>query len=316
MSRSFTDKPATREATPLLVGLFGPSGGGKTKSGLRIATGIQRVVGGEIWGIDSENKRMLHYADDHRFRYVEFKAPYSPKDYTDATQYCLDHGAKVILVDSASHEHEGKGGVLEWHSEEMKRLAQKWGCSEEKAQPSAWIEPKKARRDFIELVTHCDANFVMCFRAREKLNFKSRNPQELGWMPIGAEELFFEMTVTALLTPESKGIPQWKPARSGESLMVKLPGQFEAMFAESRQLDEDIGQKLAEWANGSPGIDLSALVKRYQNAADAAELAMIETIRQEAWPRLNATQKRSLKSASDEATKRLSPPKSGPEVFG
>ncbi len=315
MTRTFTDKPATREATPLLVGLFGPSGGGKTKSALRLATGIQHVSGGDIYGIDSEHKRMLHHAGEHKFRYVEFNAPYSPRDYIAATEYCLERGAKVIVVDSASHEHEGKGGLLEWQAAEVKRLSEKWNCSEEKALPSSWIEPKKARREYIELVTHCDASFVFCFRAREKLNFKAgKNPQELGWMPIGAEELFYEMMVTALLTPENKGVPQWKPTRAGESLMVKLPGQFEAIFGEPRQLDEDTGQKLAEWAAGTPAIDINLLVKRYQEAMDGQALGQAETIRQEIWPRLKAAQKRDLKTVSDEAAKRLAP-KASPEVF-
>ena len=56
--RSFEDKPATRERVPLMIGLMGPSGGGKTYSALRLATGIQRVAGGDIFMIDTERRRV------------------------------------------------------------------------------------------------------------------------------------------------------------------------------------------------------------------------------------------------------------------
>src|SRR6266849_4599710 len=78
MARKFEDRPAVREATPLLIGLVGPSNSGKTFSALRLATGIQRVSGGDIWGIDTESRRMLHYADKFKFRHVPFGAPFGP----------------------------------------------------------------------------------------------------------------------------------------------------------------------------------------------------------------------------------------------
>ena len=316
-ARTFTDKPATREATPLLVGLFGPSGGGKTYSALRLATGIQKVVGGDIFGIDSESRRMLHYADKFNFRHVQFDAPFGSLDYLAAAEHCVKQGAKVLIIDSASHEHEGPGGVLEQHAEETKRLAKAWNCSEDKAQIAAWASPKQARRRMINTLLQINANFVFCFRAREKIKIiTGKPPLELGFMPICGEEFFFEMTLSTLLLPGDKGVPRWGSDFVGERTMMKLPGQFEAMFGKPKQLDEETGQQLAEWSAGVPVIDISALVKRYHDATDAPALAMVETLRQEAWPRLNATQKRSLKSASDEASKRLSPPKSGPEVFG
>ena len=78
--RTFEDKPAVRTATPLLVGLIGPSGSGKTFSALRMATGIQRVSGGEVFVVDTESRRSLHYADKFKFRHVEFHAPFGPLD--------------------------------------------------------------------------------------------------------------------------------------------------------------------------------------------------------------------------------------------
>ena len=61
--RVFDDKPAVRERVPLLLGLVGPSGGGKTYSALRLARGFQKVTGGDIHFIDTEARRVFHYAD-------------------------------------------------------------------------------------------------------------------------------------------------------------------------------------------------------------------------------------------------------------
>ena len=107
MSRNFTDKPAVRERVPLLVGLMGPSGSGKTFSALRLAAGMREITGGDIYCIDTESKRALHYADDFDFQHVEFAAPFSPLDYLQAIEYCVEKKAGVVIVDSLSHEHEG-----------------------------------------------------------------------------------------------------------------------------------------------------------------------------------------------------------------
>src|SRR5215471_21060867 len=109
MNRVFVAKPAVRESVPLLIGLMGPSGSGKTFSALRLATGIQKVTGGDIYGIDTEARRMLHYADRFKFKHIQFDAPFGSLDYLACIQQCVRDGAKVIIVDSMSHEHESVG---------------------------------------------------------------------------------------------------------------------------------------------------------------------------------------------------------------
>ena len=83
---------------------------------------MQRVTGGDIFYIDTESRRALHYADTFKFRHVPFSAPFCPLDYLDAIEHCVSKGAGVVVVDSMSHEHEGHGGVLEWHGREVERL--------------------------------------------------------------------------------------------------------------------------------------------------------------------------------------------------
>src|SRR4051794_11748013 len=106
-SRQFTYQPAVRKAVPLLIGINSPSGGGKTFSALRLATGIQRVVGGDIAGIDTEANRMLHYADKFKFHHVPFGPPFSPMDYLEILEFVVSKDARTIVIDSASHLHDG-----------------------------------------------------------------------------------------------------------------------------------------------------------------------------------------------------------------
>ena len=82
-----------RGRRPVLIGSLGPSSSGKTYSGLRLATGIQTVYGGDIFVVDTEQRRSLHYADRFKFKHVDFQAPYGSLDYLDALRYAKKQGA-------------------------------------------------------------------------------------------------------------------------------------------------------------------------------------------------------------------------------
>jgi hypothetical protein len=261
MQRVFVDKPAVRESVPLLIGLMGPSGAGKTFSALRLATGIQKITGGEIYGIDTESRRMLHYADQFKFRHIQFDAPFGSVDYLHAMQYCVEQGAKVIIIDSMTHEHSGPGGYLQTQDKEVDRMAGNDAAKRERVKMAAWIKPSAFRKEMITGLLQLNANFIFCFRAREKTKpVKGGGIVEMGYMPVAGDDLLFEMTVNMLLPPKSNGVPQWRSDMVGERLMMKLPEQFKDIFAESKSLDEEIGQKLALWAKGTAAVsDASAV---------------------------------------------------------
>lgn len=223
-------------------------------SALRIATGIQLKTGGEIYGIDTESRRMLHYADQFKFRHVPFSAPFSPLDYFAAIEHCSNKGGRIIIIDSMSHEHEGPGGVLEMHESELARLSGGDRAKAERVNMLAWAKPKAERRRLLNSIMQLDVDaIIFCFRAKEKIKLiPGKPPQELGWMPIAGEEFLYEMTVNFLLPPNSNGVPQWQAQHSGEQAMIKLPQQFKKLFAESKSLDESTGEELAKWAAGSP----------------------------------------------------------------
>lgn len=266
MTRAFTAKPAVRESVPVLFGLMGPSGGGKTVSALRLATGIQQVTGGDIYGIDTEARRMLHHADAFKFKHLQFDAPFGSLDYLAAIRHCVNDGAKVIIVDSMSHEHEGPGGMIDFQEKELDRLAGNDYGKRERMKMLAWQKPKAHRRELINGLLQLNANFIFCFRAKNtvkpvKINGKTEIVPQ-GFMPIAGDEFVFEMTVNALLLPGARGVPTWQTENVGERMMIKPARQFDHLFANPKPLDEATGRALAEWARGgnpvSPGDHASA----------------------------------------------------------
>lgn len=253
--RNFEAKTAVREHVPLLIGLVGPSSSGKTKSALLIAEGIQSIVGGDVFGIDTESRRMGHYAAEHRFQHVEFNAPFGSLDYLAALRYCAGKGGKTIIVDSATHEHEGPGGLIDFQEKELDRLAGDDWAKRERVKMLAWQKPKAARRQLISGLLQLNANFIFCFRAREKTKPMKVNGKteivELGFMPIAGEEFLFEMTVNCMLPPKSNGVPVWQSEHIGERGIMKLPSYLAHAFPANKSIDVATGRTLALWAKGT-----------------------------------------------------------------
>jgi ABC-type dipeptide/oligopeptide/nickel transport system ATPase subunit len=268
--RTFDAKPAVRESVPLLIGLMGSSGSGKTFSALRLATGIQTVTGGDIYFIDSEARRALHYADQFTFKHVQLDPPFGSLDYLAAIQHCVKQGAKVIVIDSMTHEHSGPGGYLMTQEAEVERMAGSDYAKRERVKMAGWIKPSALRQRMIAGILQLNVNLIFCFRAKEKTKpVKGGGIQELGFMPIAGEELLFEQTVNCLLMPKSGGVPTWRSDQIGEKMMMKLPRQFEKLFADSKPLDEETGRALAQWAKGPGGDGRLASAPKCQRAGRA-----------------------------------------------
>lgn len=276
MPRTFIAKDAVREQVPLLIGLFGASGSGKTFSALRLSTGIQSVTGGDIYVVDTEARRSLHYAELFKFQHVEFSSPFGSLDYLDVIRWCVkDKGARIVVIDSASHEHEGEGGYLWLHEKEVERMAGGDPAKAERVKMAGWIRPAAQRRAFINGLLQLNANFIFCFRAKEKTKpVKGGGILEMGFMPIAGDEFLFEMTVNGLLMPQSNGIPTWKSDKVGENLMMKLPVQFKNLFSQPTQLSEEHGHALAEWAkggsNGHPVADYAERIAAVEQGMKGA----------------------------------------------
>lgn len=268
---SFTFREAKRENVPLLIGLAGGTGSGKTYSAMSLAKGL--AGGKKFVVIDTENGRALHYADEFSFDHGDLRAPFTPKAYADAIQAADAAGYPVIVVDSFSHEHAGEGGLLDMHEAEYQRMG-----AREAVKMTAWIKPKTEHKAMVSRLLQVRAHVILCMRAEEKIEIvknaqgktEVRPKQSLvgldGWIPVCEKNVPYELTLSFLLTAGQPGFP--KP--------IKLQSQHRPFFPLDKQVGEETGKLLAQWAAG--GATSSAADGRVKPVSDTGTPAAGEPL--------------------------------------
>jgi hypothetical protein len=166
-------------------------------------------------------------------------------------------GYGAIVVDSASHEHDGYGGYLDsQHNDLEVRISRYMGKYpqakeyevREKLTPSSWVEPKLNRKRMMQTLLACSSTVpvIFCFRAEEKV-FTSEGDKLVArkipeWEPVCGKGLPFEMTTFFMFNRETPGVI---------SKVIKLPGNLKEMFPLGKQLGEISGETVAAWAHGA-----------------------------------------------------------------
>lgn len=277
---SFEFRPAKRENVPLLLGVAGGTGSGKTMSALLMARGI--AAGQPFAGIDTENGRMSHYADRFpELHIAQIKAPFRPDRYADAieagaaylAEQNVPRGHRVVVVDSMSHEWAGDGGCLDWHDEIID--------GDRKRSPVAWATIKRSHKRLVTRLLQLDAHVIACLRAEPKVDIV-RDGGELkfvpkqsltgldGWLPITEKNFPFELTASFLLMADVPGVPR----------PIKLNEDHRPFVPLDRPLDEQVGRALAEWAAGGaapePAVKLVSEPQRKRLFAIAKEAGVDE----------------------------------------
>lgn len=301
---TFQFKPAIRESVGLLIGLSGGTGSGKTYTAMRLAAGISRDRPFAV--IDSEAGRAKHYAEQFRFDHGDLKPPFRPDAYVEAIEAADKIGYPVIVVDSTSHVWAGDGGVLDWQEDELDRMAGDDWKKREACKMAAWIKPKTSHKRMVARLLQVRAHLILCFRAEEKVEIIKEDGKTKivpkrsltgldGWMPVCEKNLPFEMTASFLLTADAPGIP--KP--------IKLQQQHRALFPLDKQINEESGRRIAEWAaGGSPREKTLA-----EHEADGkAAAARGKDAKREWWAGLSQSTRDALQAAA--APKQPDEPKS------
>lgn len=244
----FTAKKPALARMPLSIGLAGPPGGGKTKSALRLAAGMQRVRPGPIVVIDTEARRAVRYykgphnQNGYEFLHVDFRPPYEPKLFLDAIKAQLGLEPCAIIVDSLSDEHEGEGGYLQMHDDDVSRSGgNEW---------AAWKRPSASRRQLVSGFQRIDVPLIFTFRAREKTKQVGKRIEKLGYHPVAPAEIVFALDLMCLLPPNAQGRAQWRPSTAAEGFILKAPEFLQRYINDGEVLNEDMGEEFARWALG------------------------------------------------------------------
>lgn len=302
---TFTFRRAVRESVPLLIGLAGASGSGKTYTSMRLAKGMASDKPFAV--IDTEAGRAKHYADVFAFDHGDLKPPFRPKTYEDAIAAADAAGYPVILVDSMSHEWAGTGGILDWQEEEYERLGAK-----DAIKLLSWSKPKKGHKDMVQRLLQLRAHLILCFRAEEKIDMvkvqedgKTKTkivPKEgpggfKGWLPICEKNLPYELTTSILLHAERPGVPD----------PIKLQEQHRALFPLDKPITEETGRGLAAWAAGTKApVGASAAAPDEALLIKAREFAKCGTEKYAAWwQALDPSQRKAIGAARHEQFKEI-----------
>lgn len=185
---TFQLRKAERKQIKVRVGLSSPSGGGKTYSSLLLAYGITNDWS-KIALIDTESGRGDLYSDLGEYNIVRLKAPFSPERYIEYIEGCEDAGIEVIIIDSISHEWEGKGGCLEINEAlaHAKYRGNTW---------SAWNETTPRHQKFIEKIITSDCHIITTVRNKvDTVMGEDKKVKKVGVKEITREGFEYELLV-------------------------------------------------------------------------------------------------------------------------
>jgi hypothetical protein len=182
---------ASRKKAKIKLGLSSVSGGGKTFSSILIAKGLCNDLS-KVAIIDTENNSADLYAHLGNYQVLPLIAPFSPERYIEALNSCEKAGMEVIILDSISHEWEGKGGVLE--------LSDQLGGQYQ----SAWKTLTPRHESFKQAIIQSPCHIITTVRRKqdyvlqEKQNKNGKMvqaPVKAGFKEVTREGWEYELTV-------------------------------------------------------------------------------------------------------------------------
>lgn len=238
-------RKAERSKAKLRVGISAPSGAGKTYSALLLASGIAPWE--KIIVIDSENNSSEYYSHLGPFSVRELKAPFSPEAYISAIQECEEAGFEVIIIDSATHEWDGKGGVLQ--------LNEKLALSKFKGNTwAAWSEMTPRHQNFLYAMTQSKAHIITTARDKVEtvMDEKTKKVTKVGMKEIQREGFEYEFTLFFNLERETH------TAMASKDRTNLFEGQDPFIIT------KETGEMLKTWANSGKEPEVPQTVNEVQ----------------------------------------------------
>lgn len=250
---TYSFRPAQRSEAKPLIGIYSESGCGKTLSSLLLARGFVGPTG-RIGMIETESGRGEAYADAREYPEIggydvlPMRDNFSPKEYGEAITAAETAKLDALIIDSASHEWEGAGGVLS-----MAAAKQASGVKG----VLAWQAPKmEHQRSFMLRFMQSSIPLVILnMRAKYPMR-EVKNGSSKEWVrsdvlePKQADDILFEMFVHGWIGSDHKF-----------NLTKCTAKSLEPVFASGKMISLDTGRALAAWAaGGKPAPVLSSSI--------------------------------------------------------
>ena len=226
-------RKATRKKAKIRLGLSAVSGGGKTYSAILIAKGLTGDLS-KVAIIDTENGSADLYAHLGDYNVLPLTAPFSPERYIEAIRSCEKAGMEVIIVDSISHEWDGKGGCLEI----VETLGGRY---------QDWAKVTPRHQAFLDAILHSPCHVITTVRRKQDYEMiKDGNKikvEKSGLREITREGFEYELTINLELDTRHNAIaskdrtnlftgkPAFVPTESTGELITEWCEQGEDDFA-------------------------------------------------------------------------------------
>lgn len=239
MSMQFTK--AQRKKAKLRLLIASPAGGGKTKGALRIAQGL----GGRTAVIDTERGSAGLYSSEFDFDSLDLGPPFSPERFIEAIKAAEDAGYDNLIIDSATHEWDGAGGVLEINEllAQSKYRGNTW---------SAWSESTPRHRAFIDAMLQCNMHVIATARSKtETVQGEDKKVRKVGMKIEQRSSIEYEFSVV------------WE-IDHGTHLAMATKDRTQ-LFPDPAHLSVDTGKRLLAWLESGvevPPSEAEILAKR------------------------------------------------------
>lgn len=248
-------KKATRKQVKLRLGLSAVSGGGKTYSALLLAYGMT-----EDWTkvavIDTENGSASLYSDLGEFNVIDLEAPYTPERYIEAIKACENAGMEVIIIDSITHEWDGKGGILEISNSMTGNSFTNW----------AKLTPRHDA--FINSILQSKCHIISSVRRKQDYEMTKGSDGKVKVEKAGLKEITregFEYELTLNFNLEINHFATASKDRTG--LFMDKP---------SFVITPETGRELIRWCNSGVDEKLEA-IKEISQVSDKEEMGKVWT---------------------------------------
>lgn len=220
-------KKAERKRAKLRIGISGSSGSGKTYSALLLARGF--TDWNKIALIDTESGSGELYAHLGEYNVITLSAPFSPEKYIEAIETCQKANMEVIIIDSATHEWEGKGGCLEI----QERLGGRY---------QDWAKVTPRHRSFVDAILQSNSHMIVTLRRKQDYQMsKSQDGrmkvEKMGMKEIQREGFEYDLTLNFELD-----------IRHNTTASKDRTGLF--MDKPEFCITEETGKKIKEWNEG------------------------------------------------------------------
>lgn len=223
-------KKASKQEAKLRIGLSGASGFGKTYSGLMLAYGMTGDWS-KICVIDTENSSSSLYSNLGDYNVIDLQAPYNPEKFIEAINMCEKSDIEIIIIDSISHEWQGKGGCLEIHEQ----LGGRW---------QDWAKVTPRHQAFIDAILQSKCHVITCVRRKTEYSLDTDSNGRMKVTKLGTKEqtrenFEFELTVNFEIINENHLA---KASKDRTGLFMNKPEFI---------INSSTGKKLISWSKNT-----------------------------------------------------------------